>query len=323
MLDFPKDPGSSLSVSYNNSWHGVSYSLSYSMNKNTHDSDEDGNEVTNDNQFSLSVSVPLDRWMHNTWATYNLNNTKDGTTQNIGLNGTALKEDNLNWNIQEGLSSTGSGNSTSINADYKATYGEVSAGVSQDKYQQTLNVGLQGGVVAHANGITLSQPLGETIALVKAPGTHGTHITNQTGVETDFRGYTVVPFVTAYRHNTIALDTETLPDDADVTHAAQIVTPTRGAVVRASFTTRVGNRVLMTLTQNGKPLPFGATVTTGDKDSEFIVGNDGQTYLSGLPQQGHLIVSWGQEASEHCVADYALTDEKEKTSIINAAAQCH
>lgn len=45
----------SLSVSYNNSWHGVSYSLSYSMNKNTHDSDEDGNEVTNDNQFSLSV----------------------------------------------------------------------------------------------------------------------------------------------------------------------------------------------------------------------------------------------------------------------------
>lgn len=313
----------SLSVSYNNSWHGVSYSLSYSLNKNTHDSDEDGNEVTNDNQFSLSVSVPLDRWMHNTWATYNLNNTKDGTTQNIGLNGTALKEDNLNWNIQEGLSSTGSGNSTSINADYKATYGEVSAGVSQDKYQQTLNVGLQGGVVAHANGITLSQPLGETIALVKAPGTHGTHITNQTGVETDFRGYTVVPFVTAYRHNTIALDTETLPEDADVTHAAQIVTPTRGAVVRASFTTRVGNRVLMTLTQNGKPLPFGATVTTGDKDSEFIVGNDGQTYLSGLPQQGHLNVSWGQEASEHCVADYALTDEKEKTSIINAAAQCH
>ena len=56
---------------------------------------------------------------------------------------------------------------------------------------------------------------------------------------------------------------------------------------------------------------------------KFIVGNDGQTYLSGLPQQGHLYVSWGQGANEHCVADYALTDEKEKTSIINAAAQCH
>ena len=313
----------SMSVSYNNSWKGVSYSLSYSMNKNTDDSDEDGKSVTNDNLFALSVSVPLDRWMHNTWATYNMNNSKDGTTQNIGLNGTALQEDNLNWNIQEGLSNTGSGSSTSMNADYKATYGEVSGGVSQDKNQRSVNIGLQGGVVAHANGITLSQPLGETIALIKAPGTHGTHITSQTGVETDFRGYTVVPFITHYRHNTISLDTETLPDDADVTHAAQIVTPTRGAVVRATFNTRVGRRALLTLTHDGKPLPFGATVTTEDKDSEFIVGNDGQTYLSGLPQHGRLAVSWGQDASERCVADYALTDEKDKTTIINAAAQCH
>ena len=254
--------------------------------------------------------------MHNTWATYNMNNSKDGTVQNLGINGTALEENNLNWNVQEGLDSSGNGNSTSMNADYKATYGELSGGLSQDKKQRTANVGLQGGVIAHANGITLSQPLGETIALVKAPGTHGTHIANQTGVETDFRGYTVVPFVTAYRHNTIELDTETLPDDADLTHAAQIVTPTRGAVVRATFNTRVGNRVLMTLTHGGKPLPFGATVTTEDKDSEFIVGVDGQTYLSGLPKHGKLDVSWGQDASEHCVANYVLTDEKNKTNII-------
>ena len=71
------------------------------------------------------------------------------------------------------------------------------------------------------------------------------------------------------------------------------------------------------------PVCTGATVTTEDKDSEFIVGNDGQTYLSGLPQHGRLAVSWGQDASERCVADYALTDEKDKTTIINAAAQCH
>lgn len=313
----------SMGISYSNSWHGASYSLSYSMNKNTNSSDSNGNSTSNDNQISLSVSVPLDHWMHNTWATYNLNNTKDGTTQNIGLNGTALQNDNLNWNLQQGLSTTGSGSSTSMNADYKTTYGEMSGGMSQDKYQQTVNIGLQGGVLAHANGITLSQPLSETIALVKAPGTHGTRITNQTGVETDFRGYAVVPFVSAYRHNTLSLDTETLPDDADVMHAAQTVTPTRGAVVRASFNTRLGSRVLMQLTKNGRPLPFGATVTTEDKDSEFIVGNDGQTYLSGLSQRGQLTVSWGQDASEHCVAQYTLPEEKNTTSIINAAAQCH
>src|SRR5690606_39273510 len=137
----------SLSVSYNNNWHGVSYSLSYSMNKNTQDSNDDGESVSNDNQFALSVSVPLDRWMHNTWATYNMNNTKEGTTQNLRLHGTAVSEELLNCNLQEGFSNTRTGNSTSLNADCKATYGEESAGVGQDKYPHTHNDGLQGGII--------------------------------------------------------------------------------------------------------------------------------------------------------------------------------
>ena len=198
----------------------------------------------------------------------------------------------------------------------------MSAGVSQDKYQQTVNVGLQGGVVAHANGITLSQPLGDTIALVKAPGTHGTHITNQTGVETDFRGYTVVPFVTAYRHNTIALDTETLPDNADVTHAAQIVTPTRGAVVRASFNTRVGNRVLMTLTQRVNRCPSAQRSPPRIRTANLLSAMTARPTSLVCRSKG-ISTFPGTGANEHCVADYALTDEKEKTSIINAAAQCH
>lgn len=313
----------SLSVNYNNNWHDVSYTLSYSRNKNTYSTDDNDRDVSNDNQFSLSVSVPLDHWMHNTWATMNMNNSKDGSTYNLGLNGTALDNDNLSWNVQQGVGSASSANSTSLNADYKGTYGEVTGNASQDKYQRTVSAGIQGGIVAHADGITLGQPLGETIALIKAPGTHGTFVANQTGVETDYRGYTVVPFVTAYRHNLLTLDTETLPDDADVTHAALTVTPTRGAVVRASFTTRVGNRVLMTLGHNGKPLPFGATVTTEEKSDEFIVGNDGQVYLTGLAQHGKLFVSWGNDASERCIVDYALKDKKDQANIIHAAGQCH
>lgn len=312
----------SIAASYNNSWHGISYSVSYSLNKNTATNDDESDSNGNDNVLSLNVSVPLDHWLHNTWANYNLNSGKSGTTQNMGLNGTALADNSLNWNIQQGLSSTGSGNSTSLNADYKGTYGEVNAGYSQDQYQRNVNYGIQGGIVAHANGVTFSQPLGETIALVKAPGASGTGIANQVGVKTDFRGYTVVPYVSAYRHNTIALDTETLPDDADVSQAAQVVTPTRGAVVRASFNTRVGSRVLMTLTHDGKPLPFGATVITEDNDSEFIVGDDGQVYLTGLTPHGHLKVNWGNETQNQCAVDYQLPDNSHHDTIITLSATC-
>ncbi|MGJ8863718.1 fimbria/pilus outer membrane usher protein, partial [Salmonella enterica subsp. enterica serovar Kentucky] len=86
--------------------------------------------------------VPLDRWLSNTWVNYNLNSTKHETTQNVGLNGTALAGNNLSWGVQQGHSQS-SGDSTSLNADYKGTYGEVSAGYSQDNQQQQLNVGLQ------------------------------------------------------------------------------------------------------------------------------------------------------------------------------------
>ncbi|TDE53981.1 FimD/PapC C-terminal domain-containing protein, partial [Salmonella enterica] len=136
---------------------------------------------------------------------------------------------------------------------------------------------------------------------------NGTAIANQTGLATDGRGYTIVPFVSPYRRNAIALDTETLPADADVTQAAQSVTPTRGAIVRARFDTRTGARALMTLLRaDGHPVPFGATATDADATDAFIVGEDGQVYLTGLKPQGTLQVSWGKNASQHCVAAWQL-----------------
>ncbi|WP_077264247.1 fimbria/pilus outer membrane usher protein [[Enterobacter] lignolyticus] len=311
-------PMTSVAFSYNNSWHNISYSVNYSVNKNTA---EDNDSSGDDRVLALNVSIPLDQWMPKTWASYSLNNGKSGTTQNIGLSGTALRDNNLNWSVQQGISHSGAGNTTNLNADYKGTYGEVNAGYSRDGYQRSINYGLQGGVVVHAHGVTLSQPLGETIALVQAPGTHGTHIANQTGVATDFRGYTVVPYVSAWRHTTIALDTETLPDDVDVTQADQIVTPTRGAVVRARFHPRIGNRVLIRLTRNGTPLPFGATVTTDDRDSEFIIGDDGQAYITGLSPHGHLTANWGTDSRSRCTAEYSLPSTV-RNQIINLSALC-
>ena len=100
----------------------------------------------------------------------------------------------------------------------------MNSAYSYDHDQRRVNYGISGGVVAHANGITLSQELGETVALVEAPGASGVDITNQTGVSTDFRGYTVVPFISPYRENTLSLNTEQLPDDADVELSAKTVT---------------------------------------------------------------------------------------------------
>ena len=148
-----------------------------------------------------------------------------------------------------------------MNGDYKGTYGEVTAGYSYDKNSERLNYGLQGGVIAHADGITLSQPLGETNALIKAPGAHGVNIRNQPGARTDYRGYTVVSNISVYRKNDLTLDPQNMPEDVELEINTDTVTPTRGAVVRADYLSKVGRRVLMTLTDNNRFVPFGAVVT--------------------------------------------------------------
>lgn len=69
---------------------------------------------------------------------------------------------------------------------------------------------MSGGIIAHADGITFGQPLGDTMVLVKAPGADNVKIENQTGIHTDWRGYAILPFATEYRENRVALNANSL-----------------------------------------------------------------------------------------------------------------
>ncbi|VDZ81950.1 fimbrial membrane usher protein [Salmonella bongori] len=90
--------------------------------------------------------------------------------------------------------------------------------------------------------------------------------------------------------------------------------PTRGAVVKAAFVTHVGYRVLFNVNQgNGKPVPFGA-MATAELDSGTvtgIVGDNGELYLSGMPEKGQFIIS-GQNT---CIVDYHLAEQKDNELI--------
>ncbi|MBJ5867003.1 fimbrial biogenesis outer membrane usher protein [Salmonella enterica subsp. enterica serovar Derby] len=313
----------SIGVGYSNSWSGITYNLNYSYNRNTTDSEND--KIYDEDQiFSLSITVPLDRWLSNSYATYSLNTSKRGdTSHNVGLNGSLLEDRNLNWNVQESQTNHGEGNGGYASLDYQGTYARVNSAYSYDHDQKRINYGIEGGIVAHAHGVTLSQALGETAALVEAPGANGVSVSNQTGVRTDFRGYTIVPYVTPYRESTLSLDTATLPESADVELSSQKITPTRGAIVRAHFDTRVGKRVLMTLIRsNGEPVPFGAMVTASDNASGNIVGDSGQVYLTGMPQKGSLLLKWGNASKEQCSVSYRLPEEPPASGVIELNATC-
>ena len=262
--------------------------------------------------------------MPQTWANYGVSTGKNsGTTHNIGLNGVALENHALNWNVQQGYGSDGVGYTGNMNGDYKGTYGEVTAGYSYDKHSERLNYGLQGGILAHQDGMTFSQPLGETNVLIRAPGARGVDIRNQPGVKTDYRGYTVVSHLSVYRKNDITLAPESLPDDVELDINTRTVTPTRGALVLADYTAKVGRRVLFNLMHNGHAVPFGAMASLKGADgSSVIVGDKGQAYLTGLASQGTVLVAWGAESDRQCHAPYALSPAPSAGGITEINVTC-
>lgn len=304
---------------YNGSAAGIAYGLSYSYS-----SSPDSEKA--DKIVAFNMSVPLDRFMRRAWATYDISTNRGQTAQQAGISGTLLEDNNLTYNVQQSYANRGVGNGGNASLAYQGTYANTNIGYHYNRQNQQINYSLSGGVIAHENGITLSQSLGDTNVLVKAPGADHTRVVNNSGVTTDWRGYAVVPSVTPYRQTRVGLDPSTLSDRVELLDTGVNVVPTRGAIVRAEYGARVGYRIMMTIQlANGQPIPFGAMVTLlNDRSREpltAIVGDDGQTYLSGLPEQGILKVTWGQGSRQSCQISYQLPAKEQLQKSVTTLLQ--
>ncbi|EFL7371830.1 fimbrial biogenesis outer membrane usher protein [Escherichia coli] len=195
--------------------------------------------------------------------------------------------------------------------------------IAEDYQAFNLGIGKEsGGIIAHADGITFGQPLGDTMVLVKAPGADNVKIENQTGIHTDWRGYAILPFATEYRENRVALNANSLADNVELDETVVTVIPTHGAIARATFNAQIGGKVLMTLKYGNKSVPFGAIVTHGENKNGSIVAENGQVYLTGLPQSGKLQVSWGNDKNSNCIVDYKLPEVSPGTLLNQQTAIC-
>ncbi len=315
-----------LQVGYSGTLCRVNWSLTYSYTRAP--SEKEGDQL-----FSLSLALPLGQWLqpggdvtqhhHNVYATYSASTDKHhNVTQNAGISGTLLDDNNLNYSVQQGYQNHGVGASGSADMEYDGAYGNVDVGYnnSDNGNYHRLNYGVSGGVVAHSQGVTFSQPLGDTNVLIVVPGAKGVRVEGEPGIHTDARGYAIVPYATTYRQNRVALNVDSMADDVDIDDAVTTVVPTAGALVKASFNAHVGERALFTLIHLGKPVPFGATVSRDDISGETIVGDDGEVYLSGLSARGTLKAQWGSQSDQQCLVHYQLP--KTQQPLVRQKVEC-
>ena len=305
-----------LSIGLNGNLWGVSYNLSGQFT-DSHDSD-------NDRTLSLSLSVPLDRWLSHAQATWRTTDQRDRATQHeVGINGSLLEDRRLTYNLKQRQSEGGDPGSSSLYGSYRSAYGTVNAGYDYNSDNRQLSYGLSGGIVAHRHGVTLSQSLGNAFALIDANGAAGIRVKNYPGIATDYFGYAVIPYLTAYQENAISLDTTMMPDNVDVTETVRTVVPNRGAAVTAHFIARTGYRVLLKLTDaRGKALPFGAIASSQTQQS--IVDEGGVLYITGVNSQPQIwSVRWGNQPDQQCQFTFSLPEDSARnTAIQNGNALC-
>ena len=315
----------SATLGYNNSWQGISYSLNYTYNKNTNNytySSENKNKSEDDHQFAFSVSVPFSVFDDTFYYNFNSNSSSNNSsTGSIGVSASQLNN-RLNWSMQQGFTNQDSGTSGNMNASYKGQYGEISGGSGYNTDNYNLYYGANGSLVAHSGGLLLGQQLGETSAIIEIPDAGDVPIMNQAGVVTNNQGYALVPYVSAYRKNTIDIDTSALPNDTEMDLTSQSVSPSRGALVKASFAANVGYRAIMVLTfTDGKPVPFGAqAIFNGENQLNGMVGNDGELYLSGLAENGNFIIQYNDK--QQCRVNYNLAGLSNYMGLYKTTAVC-
>ncbi|EBP3213522.1 fimbrial biogenesis outer membrane usher protein [Salmonella enterica subsp. indica] len=302
----------SLSVGFSSSWQDITWSVDYSMTK-TPNSDED-------QQIAFMVNIPLSRWLANSWATYNVNSSKNGNTvQQIGMGGTALEDNNLSYNLQQSYTDHDRDYGASMSARYRGTWGEVGTGYSYAKDNKQWNYSAQGTVVAHSHGVTLGQTVQDAFAIVHIDDGAKVKVENGQGIYTDYWGNALVPNLTNYRRNTIMVNSEAR-DDLEIDAPGIEVVPTKGAVVMANYLARQGQRVLLTLRYGDGVVPFGAILSM--KEASAIVGDSGEVYVTGLQGSQPFIVQWGNSAAQRCEGSINLPDEA-LPAIYQTTIQCH
>ncbi|MFC0228354.1 fimbria/pilus outer membrane usher protein [Serratia aquatilis] len=314
-----------LSAGYNVSYRGVSYGLAYSI-----DSIKGEGDWAENRQLLLNVQVPLNLFSSSNsgnpmYASYQMTQDNLGQIQQqAGINGSAL-DNRLSYSAMQGWSNGIGNNTSTLNFGYQGGQGTITAGYSNSSAFRSLNLGGSGGIVIHPYGITLGQMLGSSVAVVNAAGAGGSKLIVG-NIQTDSRGYAVVPYLSNYQSNSISLDPSTLPENVDMGQSSVNVYPTWGAVVMANFSLRVGYQALVTLQHQGAPLSFGALVTVkdtaGSTPNTGIVGDGGQVYLSGLQESGTLWVKWGNGGNQQCHAAYNLTEIPADTPIRVLKANC-
>lgn len=293
----------SVSAGYNSSWRALTYGLSAQRIRTVATGQDDM-------EFTLNLTLPLGRAARAPSLSAIVTGG-DRNQQLLSFNGTADEDRRLTYGGTASFAEGGN-NAVGVNAAYTGSIASVSGSYSRSSDYQQLSLGSAGGLVIHADGVTLSQSLGGTVGLVEVPGGKGAGVRNNYGVRVDSRGYALVPYLSPYQLNTVEIDPKGASAAFELLETTRSVAPTDGAVIRIPYETKHGQSALLQLQlEDGRPAPFGADVYDDQGEQVGIVGQAGRAIvrLADGVTSGDLILRWGDQRDLQCRVPYQLAKQ--------------
>lgn len=291
-------------------WKNISMNLTAYRNRD---------RGTNNDGVYVSLSMPFGEQ-----GTLSLNNSWDKNDNTTGASYYNRIDERSNYQLSTGWARSGA--LVSGHYSHQGNLAQVSANATyqQERYRSA-GLSFQGGFTATEKGAVMHRngQLGGTRVFVDTDGVPDIPLRGYgSSVRTNSFGQAVLTDVNSYYRNQISVDLNSLPDDAQVAHSVTQGTFTEGAIGYRHFDVVSGHSAmaLLRLPDNSWP-PFGAQVFNSRDQQVGMVGDDGNTYLTGLNANDVLQVRWDDKVQCKITLPEKLPDSE--TLLANLLLPCH
>lgn len=283
---------------YSNSYRHISYTLSFSRSRDYY-------TAKSSNNVFLSFSIPIGKTGNHSLTTQAGSRSHEGAYVSSMLAGTVGSNNAYTYALT--ASHDSGSTSSSMSGSYRSTYGLLGASAGIGNGYRQLGVSASGAAIVHPKGISFSEQVGNTFAIISAPGAEGARVASGSNARLDADGLAVVSYLNPYQINTVGIDPMGAGGNVDFDATSYQVIPRANSAMLVELKTKTGTGVLFQTTlPDGSFPPLGTDVLDEAGNSVGFVAQQGYVFVRGPKPAGVLLLRWGAAISAQCKAPYTL-----------------
>lgn len=190
-------------------------------------------------------------------------------------------------------------------ARYSTSFADFEAGVRVNDDLKSANATMEGSLALIGGELFATEHVNGSFALVDvgAPGVAVSHENRPAG-KTNLRGRILIPEMTPYTANRIAIDPENLPIDANIGATNTTIIPRGRSAAYVDLRVKLDttSALVELLDATGRPLPAGSVIDLAGASDTFAVGYDGLAFIDQLQPSIRITVTLPDGAS--CQASF-------------------